>query len=95
MRYYPTLHLKEQWLTRKDMDVNEHEILSNVTLKGTVISKKGYGCKWRVETIQLQAYTQIKVKKHIIYKERLIVRKDMDVNEHERLSNVTLKHKLK
>ena len=33
--------------------------------------------------------TQIKVK------ERLIVRKDMDVNEHERLSNVTLKHKLK
>jgi hypothetical protein len=27
------------------MDVNEHEILSNVTLKGTVISKKGYGCK--------------------------------------------------
>jgi hypothetical protein len=53
MRYYPTLHLKEQWLVRKDMDVNEHEILSNVTLKGTVISKKGYGCKWTWDTIQL------------------------------------------
>jgi hypothetical protein len=89
MRYYPTLHLKEQWLVRKDMDVNEHEILSNVTLKGTVISKKGYGCKWRVETIQLQAYTQIKVKK------QLVVRNDMDVNEHEILSNITLRHKLK
>jgi hypothetical protein len=25
----------------------------------------------------------------------LVVRKDMDVNEHERLSNITLRHKLK
>ena len=33
--------------------------------------------------------TQIKVKK------QLVVRKDMDVNEHERLSNITLRHKLK
>jgi hypothetical protein len=33
MRYYPMLHLKEQWLVRKDMDVNEHEILSNITLR--------------------------------------------------------------
>jgi hypothetical protein len=33
--------------------------------------------------------TQIKVK------EQLVVRKDIDVNEHERLSNITLKHKLK
>jgi hypothetical protein len=27
-------------------------------------------------------------------KEQLVVRKDMDVNEHERLSNITLGHKL-
>ena len=33
--------------------------------------------------------TQIKVK------EQLVVRKDMDVNEHERLSNITLRYKLK
>jgi hypothetical protein len=33
--------------------------------------------------------TQIKVK------EQLVVRKDIDVNEHERLSNITLRHKLK
>jgi hypothetical protein len=26
-------------------------------------------------------------------KERLVVRKYMDVNEHERLSNITLRHK--
>ena len=28
-------------------------------------------------------------------KEQLVVRKDMDVNEHERVSNITLRHKLK
>ena len=28
-------------------------------------------------------------------KEQLVVRKDIDVNEHERLINITLKHKLK
>ena len=33
--------------------------------------------------------TQIKVK------EQLVVRKDLDVNEHERLSNIKLRHKLK
>jgi hypothetical protein len=33
--------------------------------------------------------TQIKVK------EQLVVRKDMDVNEHERQSNITPRHKLK
>jgi hypothetical protein len=33
--------------------------------------------------------TQIKVK------EQLVVRKEMDVKEHERLSNITLRHKLK
>ena len=29
-----------------------------------------------------------------IIKEQLIVRKDMDVNEHEKLYNITLRHKL-
>ena len=65
MRDYPTLLLKtqitgkEQLVVRKDMDVNEHERLSNFTLKdtnyrkGTACSKKGYGCKWTWETIQL------------------------------------------
>jgi hypothetical protein len=28
-------------------------------------------------------------------KKQLVVRKDMDVNEHERLSNITLRHSLK
>jgi hypothetical protein len=54
-RDYPTLHLdinkvKEQLVVRKDVDVNKHERLSNITLrhklsKGTACSKKGYGCK--------------------------------------------------
>jgi hypothetical protein len=46
---------------------------------------KGHGCKWTWETIK--HYTQIKVK------EQLAVR--MDVNKHERPSNITLRHKLK
>ena len=28
-------------------------------------------------------------------KEQLVVRNDMDVNEHERVSNITLRHKVK
>ena len=76
------------------MDVNEHERLSNIILgnnssKGTACSKKGYGCKWTWETIQHYTRTQIQVK------EQLVVRKNMDVNEHERLSNIILGHKLK
>jgi hypothetical protein len=76
------------------MDVNEHERLSNITLghkfkQRTVCSKKEYGCKWTWETIQHYTRTQIQVK------EQLVVRKDMDVNEHERLSNIILGHKFK
>ena len=41
------------------------------------------------ETIQHYTYTQIKVE------EQLVVSKDMNINEHERLSNITLRHKLK
>ena len=41
------------------------------------------------ETIKHYTQTQIKVN------EQLVVRKDMDVNEHERLFNITLGHKLK
>ena len=33
--------------------------------------------------------TQIRVK------EQVVVRKDIDVNEHERLSSITLRHKLR
>ena len=36
-------------------------------------------------------YTQTQIK----VKEQLVVRKDMDVNEHERLSNLTLKTQIK
>jgi hypothetical protein len=57
--------------------------------KGTACSKKGYGCKWTWETIQHYTWTHIQVK------EQLVVRKDMGVNEHERISNITLGHKFK
>ena len=41
------------------------------------------------ETIQHYTRTQIQVK------EQLVVRKNMGVNEHERLSNITLGHKFR
>jgi hypothetical protein len=44
------------------------------------IIKKGYECKWTWETIQHYTWTNIKI----------LVGKDMNVNEHERLSNITL-----
>jgi hypothetical protein len=53
-----------------------------------VCSKKGYRCKLAWETIQHYTSTQIKVN------EELVVRKDIDVNEHERQSNTTSRHKL-
>ena len=53
------------------------------------ISKKGCGCKRTRETTQHYTWTHIKVK------EQLLVRKDIDVNEHEILPNITLEHKLK
>ena len=52
-------------------------------------SNKSYGFKWTWDTIQHYTQTQIKAK------EQLVVRNDMDVNEHERLFNITLRHKLK
>ena len=57
MRDYQTLHLqtqikvKKQLVVRKDMNVNKHERLSNITLiytnqsKETACGKKGYKCK--------------------------------------------------
>jgi hypothetical protein len=57
--------------------------------QGTACCKKRYGCKWTWKTIQHYTWTQIQVK------EQLVVRKDMDVNEHERLFNITLRHKFK
>ena len=41
-----------------------------------------------IKDYQLYTWTQINVK------EQLVVRKDMDVNEHKRLSNITLGLKL-
>ena len=61
--------------------VKEHERLYNITH-----TNQSKGTR---ETIQQYTWTQIKVK------EQLVVRNDMDVNEHERLSNITLRHTLK
>ena len=49
------------------------------------INKKGYGCKWTWEIIQYYTWTNIKALP--------VVGKDMNVNEHERLSNITLETK--
>ena len=53
------------------------------------ISKKEDKGKWIWETIQLYTLTHIKAQ------EQLVVRKKIDVNEHKKLSNITLRHKVK
>jgi hypothetical protein len=57
--------------------------------KGTACGNKEYRCKWTKATIQHYTCTQVKVKEH------LVVKKNIDVNEHESLSNITLSHKWK
>jgi hypothetical protein len=53
------------------MDINEHERLSNITLRYKLKQSKNiYGYKWTWETSNI-----------ILRKEQLIVRKDMDVNQ--------------
>jgi hypothetical protein len=46
-------------------------------------------CKWTCETNQYYTKTQINVS------EQHVVRKDIDVNEHDRLYNITHRLKLK
>ena len=43
----------------------------------------------------MRYYETLHLQTHIKVKEQLVVRKDMNVIEHERLSNITLRHKLK
>jgi hypothetical protein len=76
------------------MDVNEDKGLLNITLrynwgKGAACSKKVYGCKWKWKTIEHYTTPQIEVK------EQLAVRNYMGVDENERLSTITLRHKFK
>ena len=99
MRDYHSLHLdtnsnKRTACSEKGYGCKWTWELSNITLghkfsKGTACSKKGYGCRWTWETNQHYTRTQIQVK------EQLVVRKDVDVNEHERLSNIIAGHKFK
>ena len=59
--------------------MRDHTTLHSDTYwsKGTVCSKKEYGCDWTRVTVQHYTQTQIEVK------------------EHERLYNITLRHRLK
>ena len=50
---------------------------------------KDIAVKITSETSQYYTWTQIKVT------EQLVVRTDMDTDEHKQLSNITLRHKLK
>ena len=43
--------------------------------------------------MNMREYPTLHLDKRIV-KEQLVVRKDMDVYEHERVSNITLRHKL-
>ena len=43
----------------------------------------------------MKDYPTVHIQTEIQVKEQLVVRKDMDVNKHERLSNITLRHTLR
>ena len=45
--------------------------------------------------MNMRDYPTLHLDKNQRKKEQLVVRKDMDINELERLSNITLRHKLK
>ena len=45
--------------------------------------------------MNMKDYPTVHIQTEIHVKEQLVVRKDMDVNKHERLSNITLRHKLR
>jgi hypothetical protein len=101
------IQVKEQLVVRKDMDVNEHERLSNIILghKFKKRNRDSLSCSftsifflttncsftwicvlvwcWIVSHVHLHSYSFL----------QFVVRKNMDVNEHERLSNITLGHK--
>ena len=101
IQHYTQTHIevKEQLVVRQNMDVTKHERRSNITLRHRLksMNMRDYttlhsDTDWSQgtwETIQHYTQTQIEVK------EQLVVRKNMDVTEHERLYNITLRHRLK
>ena len=80
--------VKEQLVVRNMRDYQHY------TSKTTACSKKGYGCKWTRETISITLVKeQVVVRnmrdyQHYSSKQQLVIRKDVDVNEHERLSTL-------
>ena len=79
MKDYPTLHSDTDWS------------------KGTACSKTEYptlhsDTDWSTGTWEIiQHYTQTQIE----VTEQLLVRKNRDINVHERWSNITLRHRLK
>jgi hypothetical protein len=67
-----------------------------------LVLKGPYGCKWTWETIQRYTKTQIKIKEQCFNccctfhsHSKVFSSEIIDVNEHGRLSHLTLRHKLK
>jgi Arc/MetJ family transcription regulator len=109
MRDYTTLHSDTDWsegtwetiqhYTQTHIEVKEHERLYNITLRHrlkwrnmrdyTTLHSDTHWSEGTWETMQHYTQTQIEVK------EQLVVRKNMDVTKHERVYNITLRHRLK
>ena len=87
--------VKEQLVVRKDMDVNEHERLFNITLKTQIKVKEQLVVRKDIDVNEHERLFNITLQTQIKVKEQLVVRKGMGVNEHERLSNITLQTQIK
>jgi hypothetical protein len=68
-------------------------MLDDLSCSFTSISFLTTICSFTLICVQVLCRWSRKTKNKV--KEQLVVRKDMDVNEHERTSNITLRHKLK
>jgi hypothetical protein len=75
----------KQLVVRKDMDVNEHERRSNITLRHKL--KEQLVVRKDMDVNEHERLSNITLRHKL--KEQLVVRKDKNVNEHERLSNIT------
>jgi uncharacterized membrane protein len=74
------------------MNVNEHERLSDITLRHKLL-KEQFVVRKDMDVNEHERLSDITLR-HKLLKEQFVVRKDMNVNEHERLSNINLdKHR--
>jgi hypothetical protein len=80
-------------LVKKDINVNEHEILhytsTQIKVQEQLVVRKD------MDISKPERLSNITLRHQLKEEDQLVLRKDMDVNEHDKPSRITLRHKLK